>query len=80
MKEVSVAPPSSPGAGRRGYAQPRPQGFSLKNGWGGKREKPWIFLREKPWGRGWATLHTLVATAVAVSSHNLVYRDVVIGM
>ena len=72
MKEVSVAPPSSPGAGRRGYAQPRPQGFSLKNGSGGKREKPW--------GRGWATLHTLVATAVAVSSHNLVYRDVVIGM
>ena len=30
--------------------QPRPQGFSLKNGWG---RHP--FLREKPWGRGWLT-------------------------
>ena len=32
--------------------------------------------------RGFAKLplHTLVATVVAVSSHNLVYRDVVMGM
>ena len=48
VKEASVAPPSSPGAGRRGYAK--------------------------------LPLHTLVATVFAVSSHNLVYRDVVIGM
>ena len=47
VKEASVAPPSSPGAGRRSYAK---------------------------------LLHTLVATVVAVSSHNLVYRDVVMGM
>ena len=30
------------------YCSTSSQGFSLKNGWGGKRP----FLREKPWGRG----------------------------
>ena len=30
--------------------QPRPQGFSLKNGW---FSRPTHFLREKPWERGW---------------------------
>ena len=50
MKEVSVAPPSSPSAGRRGYAQPRPQGFSLKKWVGREKGKDLDFFKGKALG------------------------------
>ena len=50
MKEVSVAPPSPPGAGRRGYAQPRPQGFSPQKWVGREKGKALDFFKGKALG------------------------------